>query len=406
MSTAMSCHKAHQYLPYGMQKRFADDEDFQLATAETALLAKQAAELQDYDQLPTAATQQAPPVVPVKGSADAPALKHSTSMPASTAAAKAAAPAETTAPEAVMKPAHPVLLHSASMPAATTKAASAAADEAKAAADEAKPAADEARAAAEQQAWPQLPAGLSALLNRVPSSPLRRSTQELHSGANAAVAAAAAPAAADANGAANAAAPAAASADGAATAAAAAPAVSEGASQKSQSKVWRPPFAVTSSPQRSSGTSAQQAASSMPAGTPAKEPSHTQARSQAAAGVTAEKRSLTEGPASPLGALADKACQMQRMLAKKRKCPEGESHDSQERDMQATRGSKSARFRSDLDSLARESQGKKAMEVDEGAQKEKTNGHAGKSLQAIAARQMAEALSKKKQNRSAGMGLA
>ncbi len=367
-----------------MQKHFADDADFQLTTAETALLAKQAAELQDYDQLPTAAMQQAPPVVPVKGSTDAPALKHSTSMPATTAATKAAAPAETTAPEAVTEPAHPVLLHSASMPAAPTKAASAAAHEAKVAADEVE-------VAAEQQASPKLPAGLQAVLNRVPSSPLRRSTQELHSGANSPVAAAAAPAAANA--------------DGAATSAAAA-AVSEGASQKSQSKVWRPPFAVTNLPQRSSGTSAQQAASSMPAGTPAKEPSHTQARSQAAAGVTAEKRSLTEGPASPLGALADKACQMQRMLAKKRKCPEGESHDSQERDMQATRGSKSARFRSDLDSLARESQGKKAMEVDEGAQKEKTNGHAGKSLQAIAARQMAEALSKKKQNRSAGMGLA
>jgi len=401
MSTAMSCHKAHQYLPYGMQKRFADDEDFQLTTAETALLAKQAAELQDYDQLPTAATQQAPPVVPVKGSADAPALKHSTSMPASTAAAKAAAPAETTAPEAVMKPAHPVLLHSASMPAATTKAASAAADEAKAAADEAKPAADEARAAAEQQAWPQLPAGLSALLNHVPSSPLRRSTQELHSGANAAVAAAAAPAAADANGAANAAAPAAASADGAATAAAAAPAVSEGASQKSQSKVWLPPFAFTSSPQCSSGTSAQQAASSMPATTPAKATSHTQALSCAAASVTAEKRSLTEGPASPLGTLADQVGQ--RMLTKKRKSADGELHDSQERDMQATHGSKSASFRSALDSLGSDSQGKKAMGVDG---KEKTEGHAGRSLQAIAAQQMAEALSKKKQNRAAGMGLA
>ena len=371
-----------------MQKRFRDDEDFQLTTAETALLAKQAAELQDYDQLPTAATKQAPPLVPVKSSAGAPALKHSTSMPASTAATKAAAPAETAVPEAVMEPAHPVLLHSASMPAATTKAASAAADEAKAAADEAEAAADEARAAA------KLPAGL----NHIPSSPLCRSTQALHSVANAAVAAAAvaAPAATTA------------AADGAATAAAAAPAVSEGASQKSQSKIWWPPSAVNSSPQRSSGTSAPQAASSMPAGTPTKEASHTQARSQAAASVTAEQRPLTEGPASPLGALADKVGQNQRMHAKKRKCPDdGELLDSQESDMQATRGSKSAGFKSVLDSLARGSQGKKAMGVDEGAQKEKkASGHAGKSLQAIAARQMAEALSKKNQNRSAGMGLA
>ncbi|KAL0037316.1 hypothetical protein WJX79_001658 [Trebouxia sp. C0005] len=69
----------------------------------------------------------------------------------------------------------------------------------------------------------------------------------------------------------------------------------------------------------------------------------------------------------------------------------------------AARGSKSASFRSVLDSLGRKSPGKKAMAVDEGALKEKTNGHAGKSLQAIAARQMAEALSKKKQNRSAGI---
>ncbi len=372
-----------------MQKHFRDDEDFQLTTAETALLAKQAAELQDYDQLPTAAMQQAPPLVP--------ALKHSTSLPASTAATKAAAPAETAVPEAVMKPAHPVLLHSASMPAATTKAASAAADEAKAAADEAEAAGDEAKVAAEQQASPKLPAGL----NRIPSSPLRRSTQELHSGVNAA----AAPAAAD--GAALAAAPAAATAaaDGAATADAA-PAVSEGASKKSQSKIWRPPSAVSHSPQRSSGTSAPQAASSTPAGTPTKEASHTQVRSQAAAGVAAEKRPLTEGPASLLGALADKVGQNQRMLAKKRKCPEGESLDSQERDVQATRGSKSASFSAVLDSLGRESRGKKAMGVNEGAQKEKTHGHAGKSLQAIAAQQMAEALSKKKQNRSAGMGLA
>ena len=375
-----------------MQKRFRDDEDFQLTTAETALLAKQATELQDYDQLPTAASKQAPPLVPVKSSAGAPALKHSTSMPASTAATKASAPAETAVPEAVMEPAHPVLLHSASMPAATTKAASAAADEAKAAADEAEAAADEARAAA------KLPAGL----NHIPSSPLCRSTQALHSVANAAVAAAAV--------AAPAAAPAAttAAADGAATAAAAAPAVSEGASQKSQSKIWWPPSAVNSSPQRSSGTSAPQAASSMPAGTPTKEASHTQARSQAAASVTAEQRPLTEGPASPLGALADKVGQNQRMHAKKRKCPDdGELLDSQESDMQATRGSKPAGFKSVLDSLGRGSQGKKAMGVDEGAQKEKkANGHAGKSLQAIAARQMAEALSKKIQNRSAGMGLA
>ena len=144
----------------------------------------------------------------------------------------------------------------------------------------------------------------------------------------------------------------------------------------------------------------------MPAGTPAKEASHTQARSQAAAGVAAEKGPLTEGPASPLGTLADKVGQMQRMHAKKRKCPEEELHDSQQSDMQATCGSKSASVRSVLDSLGRESQGKKAMGVDEGAQKQKSNGHAGKSLQAIAAQQMAEALSKKKQNRSAGMGLA
>ena len=362
-----------------MQKHFADDADFQLTTAETALLAKQAAELQDYDQLPTAAMQQAPPVVPVKGSTDAPALKHSTSMPATTAATKAAAPAETTAPEAVTEPAHPVLLHSASMPAAPTKAASAAAHEAKVAADEVE-------VAAEQQASPKLPAGLQAVLNRVPSSPLRRSTQELHSGANSPVAAAAAPAAANA--------------DGAATSAAAA-AVSEGASQKSQSKVWLPPFAFTSSPQCSSGTSAQQAASSMPATTPAKATSHTQALSCAAASVTAEKRSLTEGPASPLGTLADQVGQ--RMLTKKRKSADGELHDSQERDMQATHGSKSASFRSALDSLGSDSQGKKAMGVDG---KEKTEGHAGRSLQAIAAQQMAEALSKKKQNRAAGMGLA
>ena len=386
-----------------MQKRFQDDEDFQLSTAETALLAKHAAELQDYDQLPTAAMQQPPPLVPVKGSVDTPALKHSTSMPASTAAAKAAAPADTAAPEAVMKPAHPVLLHSASRPAATTKAASAAAredkaaadeaeaaaDEAEAAADEANAAADDAKVAAEQQAPSQLPAGRQALLNRVPSSPLHRSTQELHSGANAAVAAAV---------------------NGAATAAAlaAAPAVSEGASQKSQSKIWRPPSAVSHSPQRSSGTSAQQAASSRPAGTSTKEASHTQARSQAAARVTAEKRRLTEGPASPVGTLADKVGQNQRVLAKKRKCPDdGELHDSQERDVQATRSSKSISFRSVLDSLGRESQGKKATGVDEGAQKEKkSNGHASKSLQAIAAQQMAESLSKKKQNRSAGMGLA
>jgi len=381
-----------------MQKHFRNDEDFQLTTAETALLAKQAAELQDYDQLPTAGTQQAPPLVPVKGSADASALKHSNAMPASTAATKAAAPSETTVPEAVMKPAHPVLLHSASMPAATTKAASSAADEAKAAADEAEAAVDEANVAAEQQASPQLPASMQALLNRVPSSPLRRSTQELHSGANAAAAAAAAPAAANS----------AATAPTAATAAAAAaaPAASEGASQKSQSKIWRPPSAVSSSPQRSSGTSAQQASSSTLAGTRTKEASHTQARSQAAAGVAAEKRPLTEGPASPLGALADKVGQNQRMLAKKRKCPEGESLDSQERDVQATRGSKSASFSSVLDSLGRESQGKKAMGVNEGAQKEKTHGHAGKSLRAIAPQQMAEALSKKKQNRSAGMDLA
>ena len=360
-----------------MQKHFADDEDFQLTTAETALLAKQAAELQDYDQLPTAATKQAQSLVPVKGSADVPALKHSTSMPASTPATKAAAPAKTTAPEAVTKPAHSVLLHSASMPAAT-------AHEAKAAADEVN-AVDGAKVAAEKQASPQLPAGLHALLNRVPSSPLHRSTQELHSGATS---------------------PAAAAADGAATAAAAVPAVSEGASQKSQSKIWRPPFAVSSSPPRSSSTSAQQAAGSTPAGTPAEEASHTQALSRAAAGVTAEKRPMTEGPASPLSTLADKVGEMQRVLAKKRKCPEGESHDSQEGDVQTTRGRKSASFRSVLDSLGRESQGGKATGVDEGAQKEKTNGHAGKSLQAIAARQMAEALSKKKQNRSAGMGVA
>ena len=365
-----------------MQKHFADDEDFQLTTAETALLAKQAAELQDYDQLPSAATKQPQPLVPVKGSADVPALKHSTSMPASTPATKAAAPAETTAPEAVTKPAHSVLLHSASMPAATTKAA--AAHEAKAAADEVN-AVDGAKVAAEKQASPQLPAGLHALLNRVPSSPLHRSTQELHSGATSPAAAAAA-------------------ADGAATAAA--PAVSEGASQKSQSKIWRPPFAVSSPPPCSSSTSAQQAANSTPAGTPAEEASHTQALSRAAAGVTGEKRPMTEGPAGPLSTLADKVGQMQRVLAKKRKCPEGESHDSQEGDVQATRGRKSASFRSVLDSLGRESQGGKATGVDEGAQKEKTNGHAGKSLQAIAARQMAEALSKKKQNRSAGMGVA
>ncbi|DBA87025.1 TPA: hypothetical protein ACH3X2_000400 [Trebouxia sp. C0005] len=369
-----------------VRKRFADDEDFQLTTAETALLAKQAVELQDYDQLPTPATQQAPPLAPVKGSADVAALKHSTSMPATTPATKAAAPADTTVPEAVMKPAHPVLLRSASMPAATTEAASAAADEVKAAADEAKAAVDEAKVAAENQASPTLPAGQQALLNRVPSSPLRRSTQELHSGANGA----AHPA----------------TADGAATAAAAAPAVSEAASQKSQSKIWRPPFAVSSSPQRSSGTSAQQTASSTPATTPAKQASHTQALSRATASATAEMGSLTEGSASPLGALADQVGQMQRMVAKKRKCPDGELHDSQERDIQAARGSKSASFRSVLDSLGRKSPGKKAMAVDEGALKEKTNGHAGKSLQAIAARQMAEALSKKKQNRSAGMGLA
>ena len=372
-----------------MQKHFADDEDFQLTTAETALLAKQAAELQDYDQLLTAAIQQAQPLVPVKGSTDAAAIKHSTSMPASTPATKAAAPAETTAPEALIKPAHSVLLHSASMPAATTKAASAAADEVNAV--------DGAKVAAEKQASPQLPAGLHALLSRVPSSPLHRSTQELHSGAISPAAAAAAPAAA-------ASAAATAAADGAATAAA--PAVSEGASQKSHSKIWRPPFAVSSSPPRSSSASAQQAASSTPAGTPAKEALHTQALSRAAADVTAEKRPMTEGPASPLSTLADKVGQMQRVLAKKRKCPEGESYDSQEGDVQTTRGRKSASFRSVLDSLGRESQGKKATGVDEGAQKEKTNGHAGKSLQAIAARQMAEALSKKKQNRSAGMGVA
>ncbi|KAL0036516.1 hypothetical protein WJX77_010974 [Trebouxia sp. C0004] len=364
-----------------VRKRFADDEDFQLTTAETALLAKQAAELQDYDQLPTAATQQAPPVVPVKGSADAPALKHSASMPATTAATKAAAPAETTAPEAVRKRAHPVLLHSASMLTATTEAVSAAADEAKTAADETK-------VAAEKQASPQLPAGLQALLNRIPSSPLSRSTQELHSGAKDA-----APAAAD--GAATAAAPAA--ADG--SAAAAAPAELERASQKSKSKIWRPPFAATSSPQ---STSEQQAASSTPAGTPAREPLHTQATSRAAAGVSAEKRSLTEGSASPWEPLADQVSQ--RMLSKKRKCTSGEWLDSQvKRHVQAIRDSKSANFRLAVNSLGCGSQGKEAMGMDEGPQKEKTNMHAGRSLQAVAAQQMAEALSKKKQNRSAGI---
>ena len=231
-----------------MQKRYADDEDFQLTTAETALLAKQAAALQDYDvpSAPSAAPAADVPQ-PQLDSAAASTLHHSASSPAGATITKTATAAEAAKEDAAVKPGSPVPQHSAPIAAARTEAASSPADEAK--------------TAVKQQEAALLPASLQAVLNFLMIRRPPRSTQELHSGASAASpdAAGVAPVNSAAAGAAD-------EADAADSAA------SEGATQKSPGKIWRPPFATgqAASPQRSSESLLLQAASRSQASSPAK----------------------------------------------------------------------------------------------------------------------------------------
>ena len=232
-----------------LQKRYADDEDFQLTPAQvTQLMTQQAAELEDTDISPPAIgpslllTQQTTPVHPalehqpaqnVPAPSVAAALQTSASMPA---AAQGRAAEHETSPT----PAAPALLQPASVP--LTKPPHAAATASAAEAGRAQADADVA------------PAGnaLPGQVRQVPHSPVHRPCQELHSAASgfAVTAASAAPSVvAAAAGAASLAA----NGDGGSSGnAAPSAAMSGGQSQKSGSKVWLPPAALTS-PQRSSG---------------------------------------------------------------------------------------------------------------------------------------------------------
>lgn len=321
-----------------LQKRYADDEDFQLTTAETALLAKQAAALQDYDMPSTPAAVPAADVPqPQLDSAAASTLHHSASSPAGATTTKTAAAAEAAKKNAAVKAGTPAPPHFAPTAAARTEAASAPADEAK--------------AAVKQQEAVLLPASLQAVLKRLPASPARRSTQELHSGANAASpdAAGVAPVNSAAAGAAD-------EADAANSAA------SEGAMQKSPGKIWRPPFAIgqAASPQRSSESSLHQAASRSQASSPAKS-------------------------ASPLKALAAQVGKQ--ILTKKRKSME---------------------FTSALSSLGSDSKAEKGSAGDGGVETGAGQGHAAGSrdLRAIAAQQMARAMAKHKSSTAPGISFA
>ena len=219
-----SCLPVLQCARLDLQKRYAGDEDFQLTPAQAReLMALQAAELEDTDippvkvPSPLAALQATAPTDSASGH-ESPALQTSASLPAAAAAARAAEPSA--ARESA------TLAHSVSMPldnaaqiapsnvpaapaiaASDTKAADAQGSAAAAPSDTAK-AADKS----------------PTLLKRVPYSPKQRSSSELHS------------------------APSDDTSPAAATAAAGSPEIS----QKSRSKVWLPPMAL-SSPRRVSG---------------------------------------------------------------------------------------------------------------------------------------------------------
>ena len=208
----------------GLQKRYADDEDFQLTPAQAAqLMAQQAAELEDTDMLPAEvplppAALQTTPVHPaperqaphsVPAAAVLPALHTSASLPAAEAASAPAATAQGNAAEsgAPLKPAAPALRQAASLPVA-------------------KPA----QTALTGSAAKVVSISGDVLphqVKHVSLSPGQRPSQGLHSTATT-------------------------------SAAAGGPSKDEsgGKSQKSGSKVWRPPAALAS-PQRSSGEPTQ-----------------------------------------------------------------------------------------------------------------------------------------------------
>jgi len=348
----------------GLQKRYADDEDFQLTTAEEVLLAKQAAELQDPDpplskpHAATATPKQPPHTVnAVKDMAPTASLQHSASLPNADTVTNAAAA------EAACKPPAPALLHSVSLPAASPAAAS------------------EATAAAATPS--QLPAAQPA---RESAPAVAQHTQDLPSSSAAAVDAVDAPA------------------------------MSDGGSQRSRSRIWRPPFALSpgTSPQRSSGTSSHQAACRPQALTPAKQALNALAkaadsdRASDQAGIQSPQRSgagptLMPGVDSPLKALADQVGE--RALTKKRKSadspapPPGSPKRNQgSGDRQASKTSKMASFvKSAIQLLGSDTKTKKNGGGDMGqGDKEKGSRKAGKGadLKAIAARQMEAALGK------------
>ena len=242
-----------------LQKRYADDEDFQLTPAQAAqLLAQQAAELEDADTPPPAIvprplpSQQTTPVhsaikrQPLQSVPAAAALQTSASMPAAGGASMPAAGGASTPAaaqgraaehEALLRSGATALLQAASVPLTGPLHTAPATSAAKAGRTQAN--ADVAQAAN----------ALPGHLKRTPQSPVQRPSQELHPAASgSAVTAAGAAFPAVATGAADAATATAAGSGGGAPSAA----LSGGQSQKSGDKVWLPPAALAS-PQRSSG---------------------------------------------------------------------------------------------------------------------------------------------------------
>ena len=269
-----SCLYLASHVPYkrsvdhpllGLQKAYADDEDFQLTPAQAAqLIAQQAAELEDTDIPPPA--QHITPVQPalepqpspnVSAAAVVAALETSASMPtagaastptagaastlatgaASTPAAgaasmQAAAQGKAAERETSPTPAAPALLQAASVPLTKPPHTATAAKAGRIQVS-----------ASVAQAANVLP----GQLRHVPHSPISKPSQDLHSAASgsAVTAAGAAPSVV------------AAAADGGVGGGSCAPsaAMSGGHSQKSGGKVWLPPAALAS-PQRSSGMTA------------------------------------------------------------------------------------------------------------------------------------------------------
>ena len=247
----------------GMQKMYDSDDDFEPSTAQKALIAKQAAELQDYD-VPDTKTAAAPKSQPDTKTVATAGEQHHASAIAAGAAAKqqtdievvataeeeqpgnsasdAAAkqqPGSASAAEAASLPQHsaslpadkaaaPVLGTAAVTPSGTaakagTAAKSGTAEASASVSREAKSTAQNGKSTGKSTDKSTDKSRDKSTLKRIPNSPVHRSTQELHS-SPAAAAASAAPSAA----------------------AAEASGVFDGGSPKRKDHIWQPPQGMTS----------------------------------------------------------------------------------------------------------------------------------------------------------------